>query len=418
MERTTHCSNAQPRLRIAQISKDFSTNGGAGAYVLRLRSGLEALGYEVLVVHADANVPPSPSGESRQFYVAGFDRFVIENDRRNSRTRIMEILGTFNPDIVHIQANDDFVLEMEIRRSFPAIKSLHVYDFCPSGNKFHHALGKPCQHPTSLLCMARMGYKRCHLSKRPSVIRWHYRRCVEANRNNVHYRKLIVGSEYVKQQAMASGYSASQLEVLPYFTELPVLSSVANECENTILFVGRVVREKGLDYLLSALSLVQTFWHLVVDGDGPDLDRAKQRARRLGLNSRTEFVGWARKEQHLRLYQEASVVVVPSVWPEPFGMVGIEAMSYGKPVVAFNVGGIPDWLKEGETGFLVKPYDVKDMAEKIGYLLEHPDIAHQMGMKGRTRVEREFNPETHITRLLTIYKEVIDGRNQPSSPAR
>lgn len=408
------------RLRIAYLSKDFSSNGGVGTYLLKLCSALEAAGHEVIVIHADPGVSLSPSIGFHQFYVEGFDQFAPQYNERTSASRVIEILEGFKPNIVHIQGNNNFLLETGVRLRFPAIKTLHVYDFCPSGNKFHHGLQKVCNHPTGPLCLPRMGYKRCLLSKRPSVIWWHYRRCVEANRNNAPYSRLIVASAYVKLQAVASGYPASQIEVLPYFTNLPMLRGFGGggttgrrePSDGMILFVGRVVREKGLHHLLSALAMVHIPWQLVVAGDGPDLDRVKKLARRLGLQKQVVFAGWAQREHLAELYQDATVVVMPSVWPEPFGIVGIEAMSFGRAVIAFNVGGVPEWLQECATGFLVKPYDVKEMAEKINYLLKHPDVAHEMGMRGRKRVEQEFTKENHIARLLEIYEEVCSERTQ------
>lgn len=409
-------------MRIVQLSKEFSANGGVGTYSLNLSAALESAGQEVIVVHADPSASASTSGVSRQFYVEGFDQFGDHRNSRRSTSQVIEILEAVKPDIVHIQGNNNFLLEDEIRRRYAAVKSLHVYDFCPSGNKFHHALGRACRHPTGPLCIPRMGYKRCLLTKRPSVIWWHYRRCVEANRNNAHYPTLIVASEYVKKQAVASGYPAGQIEVVPHFTPLPERGPSACEGERghhglvggTVLFVGRVVREKGLGHLLSALSRVHTSWRLLVAGDGPDLDRVKRLARRLRVDTRMNFAGWADRELLRRFYREASLVVVPSVWPEPFGLVGIEAMSYGKPVVAFDVGGIPEWLQDGVTGFLITPYDVKEMAAKIDYLLEHPELAREMGMNGRARGEQKFNERKHIARLLEIYSEVSHARPQPS----
>ena len=98
-------------------------------------------------------------------------------------------------------------------------------------------------------------------------------------------------------------------------------------------------------------------------------------------------------------------------------MVGIEAMSYGKPVVAFDVGGIPEWLDHGVTGFLVPPWDLKEMAERISFLLDNPNVAHEMGVGGRRRVERDFTQETHIARLLDIYKKVIASRPEVTARA-
>lgn len=397
-------------MRIVQLTKECIANGGIGTYLVHLCSAIGKAGHELILIHSDPNLSTLLSGVSRRFCVEGFDIYGTENDNRRSASQVIEILKTINPDIVHVHENNNFLLEAEIQRLFPAIKTLHIHDYCPSRIKFHYALRKVCQHPTGPLCLLRMGYKRCLLSKRPSVIWWHYQRCVAANKNNDHYLNLIVGSKYLQQQAVASGYAMDRIEVLSCFTELPEIFTASNNGEKIILYVGRVVREKGLDHLLSAFSLVRIPSRLIVGGDGMDLWRAKKIAHRLGLDDRTEFSGWIDREKLSQYYQKASIVVVPSIWPEPFGMVGIEAMSYGKPVVAFNVGGIPDWLEDGVTGFLIKPYDVKGMAEKISYLLENPGTAEEMGMRGRKRVEQEFSKEKHITRLLEIYTKAIDGR--------
>src|SRR5262249_14827019 len=153
-------------------------------------------------------------------------------------------------------------------------------------------------------------------------------------------------SHYVKQQATASGYPTGQLEVLPCFAEVPELPP-ADECRPTVLFVGRVVAEKGLDALLRAFALVTRPSRLAVVGDGLALARAGALAGGLGLGERVEFAGWATGARLARYYREAAVLAVPSLWPEPFGLVGLEAMSYGLPVVAFGVGGIPEWLEDG-----------------------------------------------------------------------
>jgi len=98
------------------------------------------------------------------------------------------------------------------------------------------------------------------------------------------------------------------------------------------------------------------------------------------------------------------VVVVPSRWPEPFGVVGIEAMAHGRPVVAFGVGGIPDWLADGVGGFIVPPADVATMADRIAAVLAHPTEAEAMALRGRARVLREFSEAAHLAKLLPLYE--------------
>jgi glycosyltransferase involved in cell wall biosynthesis len=395
------------QLRIVQVTNEFSSNGGVGSYILRLAQALQAAGHQNFIIHSDKSADKKTCEDDRHYYLENFHQYDPNSELTVQTRKAVEILVSIAPDIIHFQSNNNFQLESEIRMRFPAVKTLHVYDYCPSGNKFHHFSQQACVHPTGLLCAARMVYKRCLLSKRPQVIWRHYKRAVDANNNNADYRKIIVATEYVRRKAIASGYPDSQVEVIPYFTPLPVLSDSITQ-PATILFTGRVVREKGLDRLLTALTLVRTSWHLVVDGDGPELGEVKKIARKLGLDDRIEFIGWADKERHQRAYQEASVIVVPSIWPEPFGLVGIEAMSYEKPVIAFNVGGISQWLDHEHTGFLIEPYDIQEMARRIDYLLTNPQEAIKMGRQGRKKVEREFVAEHHLEKLFRVYEEVMN----------
>jgi glycosyltransferase involved in cell wall biosynthesis len=233
-----------------------------------------------------------------------------------------------------------------------------------------------------------------------------YRRCIASNRNNAEFDRLIVGSNYVKDQAIASGYLPAQIEVLPYFTELPAEVSAPQD-SRMILFMGRIEREKGLSYLLEAVSRMQTSWKLVIAGDGGDLAWAKRRVFELRLTDRTEFVGWVQSEGRSSLFEECSVVAIPSIWPEPFGLVGIEAMSHARPVVAFRVGGIPDWLEDGRTGYAVPPNDVQQMASRLSYLLEHPTVVWEMGRCGRQSVEQRFCSDRHITHLIEILGRAV-----------
>ena len=394
-------------MRIAQLTKEYSPNGGVGRYVTALSRVLDAVGHEVAIVHADRNAEFGSSSNIQENYVEAFDAFGGESCKSRV-VEVIQILDSFQPDVVLIQGNNNFPLEVEIRRRFAAIKFLHVYDFCPSGNKFHHASQQTCHHPTGPMCLARMVYKRCLMTKRPGVILRHYRRCVEANRNNAEFDRLIVASDHMKEQAVASGYAPSQIEVLPYFTELPPASPPGDG--HTILFLGRIEREKGVDRLFEAVSRMRTQWRLVIAGDGTDLERAQRRARRLGLSGRVEFLGWVSGESRSKLFRQASVVAVPSVWPEPFGIVGIEAMSHGRPVVAFRVGGVPEWLEHEVSGFIVKPYDVDELAGRLTYLLDQPLLAQAMGARGREAAESRFGRDRHIARLIGILRNTIETR--------
>ena len=165
--------------------------------------------------------------------------------------------------------------------------------------------------------------------------------------------------------------------------------------------------EKGVHMLMDALAEAGDGADLIILGDGPRKyrDFLERRVARLGLGSRVEFIGGQPHEKLAGFYVRSRVVVVPSVWPEPFGIVGIEAMAHGRPVVAFDVGGIRDWLADGETGFLVPRGDVKGLAEGVGKLVRSRDLSAQMGEEGRATVRKRFNRADHMEKLLRFYRK-------------
>jgi len=390
-------------VKIAQLTREFSVTGGVGTYVTGLVRALAASGQDVCLVHADARaesvLPPAT-----QHYVAGFDAYAA--DQHETARRVLGVLDRFEPDIVHLQAIENAVLQAQVQRRYPTVKTLHVYDFCPSGAKYHHAGSRVCEHAPGPMCVPRMAYKRCVLTKRPRTIWRMYTRAEAATAVNVQAGGLILASTYVRDQAAASGYPADRLHVIPYFVDLPSGPLTPIPAAPRLLFAGRLEREKGVDRLLLAARRLPGEWTLTVAGGGADLSRLQRLAARLGISDRVSFVGWTTRERLAALYREARVIVVPSLWPEPFGIVGLEAMSHGRPVVAFDGGGIREWLADGRTGFLVRRGDVKGLAERIGDLLRDDKLAEQMGLAGRARVEREFLAPRHVHRLVELYERV------------
>ena len=136
-------------------------------------------------------------------------------------------------------------------------------------------------------------------------------------------------------------------------------------------------------------------------------------ARRLGIEERVHFRGWLAGEELARELAEASVVAVPSVWPEPFGLGGLEAFAAGRPVVASATGGIGDWLQDGVNGLAVAPGDVGDLARALDELLGDPDRQGQMGAAGREMAARRFSAERHVAALLDAYEA---ARAAPGAP--
>lgn len=388
-------------MRVTFLSDEWRRNGGVASYVHRLARRLVARGDSVQVVHGDQGAAPIEG--VRDDCVPGCARYGQPRGHQEAAAAAaLDVMRGFGPDVVHIQSSNNFLLEQRIRERYRATKTLHVFDFCPSNTKFHHARERACVYPTSALCLPRMGYLSCTTSRRPSVWIRLQRRAVDANRNNAGYAKILVASEYVARKARETGYPEAQVDVLPYFVE-PVPASTDPE-PRVILTGGRIVREKGLDLLLAALTSVPRPWRAIIAGDGIEAASIRALADRLGLSGDIEFAGWQDEAGMAALFQRASVVVMPSRWPEPSGILGLEAMAHARPVVAFATGGIPEWLAHGETGLLAKPLDAAALADAITRVLDDPARGRAMGAAGAARAANLFSPERHLAALDALYR--------------
>ena len=176
----------------------------------------------------------------------------------------------------------------------------------------------------------------------------------------------------------------------------------------TILTVGRwnsAEKYKGADTLIAALPRVlktapDAFLLLV--GDGDDRPRLEQLARDLGVSEHARFLHGLTPEQLFACYANCDVFALPSRG-EGFGLVFLEAMAHAKPVIGGAHGGIPDIVQDGVTGLLVPPGDPARLAEALESLFNNPIRAHEMGARGRDRLEKTFSFaqfQTHFTRIL------------------
>jgi glycosyltransferase involved in cell wall biosynthesis len=185
------------------------------------------------------------------------------------------------------------------------------------------------------------------------------------------------------------------------------------ENNRILLFVGRLVKYKGIEYLLKAMKTVlRTVGNvrLLIVGDGPLRGELEYLTRKMNLEKYVIFVGNVNSELLRNIYALADLFVLPSISKsEGFGIVLIEAMTYAKPIIASNVGGIPYVVNNGLTGVLVTPRNSEELGNRIIELLSDTGKAQNLGKKGQEYVRKHYSWEHTIKQLVEVYIESIEN---------
>lgn len=231
---------------------------------------------------------------------------------------------------------------------------------------------------------------------------------------------LLVNSHFTGDWLGQWGAEASKVKLQPVGVNLKAFCperrhNVGPKERMVLLSVGRLVEAKGFEYVLRAVKILQerNIWNLVcqIVGAGPCERDLKDLACQLSLGDGVEFVGAACREEVIEKMHQADLFVLPSVW-EPLGLVLLEAQAAGLAVVATRTGGIPEAVEDGQTGFLVPPGDAGALADKIQFLIEHPECREAMGKKGRQRVEALFDLQKLNDQLDLYLSALVGGSRQ------
>ncbi|MFQ5905076.1 MAG: glycosyltransferase [bacterium] len=226
---------------------------------------------------------------------------------------------------------------------------------------------------------------------------------------------LIALSQAEKDIYEMSGFPAEKIRVIPNFLDPVFLKKEpdrSNSEEKTILYVGRLSPEKGVETLIRALALKRAKYQdlkLLIVGAGPSLGELKELAAKLGVDDCVRFCGKLAYTEIRKTYESGSLFVHPGVWPEPFGRGILEAMASGVPVIASDTGSAPELL--GGCGLLFEPGNVEQLASRIDSLLGDANLALRLSREGRSRVASTYDSGKVLEQMVSLYREVLDSRS-------
>jgi glycosyltransferase involved in cell wall biosynthesis len=390
-------------MKLLFVHERFGALAGAEANVLVTAAELKRRGHRVGIAHGRG------TGRGESVWNEVFpNRFALPDSQSSEATH--EALRAFEPDAVYVHKIADLrVIETLVASGVPLVRMVHDHDlYCMRSYKYHYFSRNICTRGVSPYCVFPCGAFIARSSESGFPVKWvSYNAKKREIRLNQRFHRLIVNSHYMRAELIRNGFAPDKIELhVPVPRGADSLTRSSFSDRNLIVYAGQIVRGKGVDVLLESLAQVRVPFECVILGDGNHRNFCEELSGRLRLTDRVHFKGYVPPDEVKNYYRECSVVAMSSVWPEPFGMVGIEAMRYALPVVAFDAGGIKEWLIDGYNGFLVPWMDRTQYAARVEELLQNKTLARAMGERGLQLVSDQYDFEKYIAGLEDLFVRV------------
>ena len=391
-------------MRICQIVDIGYEAGGAEKSVRLIRDELDRRHHQTLVISTSRNLGDRVSFADSVVPAVGDSpvaRVVGRLWYQRAYRAVRQVLDGFRPDLVHLHTIGEFSpAVLAASRGFPSVLTVHgpepfTLRLLPWQLSAGHFRGGTYDlkdlTPAGLI---RYGYLR-------GLQRTAYRRGLRS------VDRVLCPSRFIAD-AVRPDFARAPIHQLHNGIEMPAARAYPHG--STLLYVGRLEHVKGVHVLLRALPIVLAAApaaRVVIVGDGPARADLARLAADLGVGDAVSFRGWLAADDLLPEYERATAVVVPSVWPENFPTVALEALGVGRPLVGSAVGGIPELIDHGTSGLVVPPDDPPALANALLRVLLDPAAARAMAAAARDKAA-VFGISTFIGRLISHYREVVE----------
>lgn len=370
-------------MRILHVGIGNLSPGGVSTYVGQVVAAQRGRGHEVVL----AELWPAPE-------IASPADLTI-----SSLDALPELARRTRCDVLHLHS------QLPAYEGIPPNTVITAHEHsahCPAGGRYLTLLRRECKKPYGQVgCLAGHFLFRCG-SRDPGSIS----RRFEVTTKAIDFEGIwIAPSSYSRERLLERGMSPDRVRLVSN----PGPEGTVHDAERPgphgeFLFVGRLVPNKGCDVAIRAVARSPEL-RLRILGDGPSRSELESLATRLGVGDRVAFDGWCDRPEVERRLAECLALVVPSMWPEPFGLVALEAFAKGRPVLASRTGGLTDIVVPGSNGLLFRPGSDEQLCRAMTTLWNDRPSADQMGIEGARTLVTRFSMESHLESLEKIYHE-------------
>lgn len=385
--------------------------------ILQVHNAYQHISGEEFVVAAEQDILKDYNHDVQQWFIqnTGLDNvnFAVKANialqsiwSGQSYRQMTKKLKEFQPDVVHVHNTIPLISPSVYAAcsdaGIPVVHTLHNYKLiCPGAYLYRQ--GKICED-----CVGKtVAY--------PSVVNGCYRgssaqtAVTAAGLTFNHLRKTyqnnidiyITLTQFARHKFIEAGIAAEKIAVKPNFVSSKI--QVGEHQGGYALYVGKLVQYKGIETLLKAWHSLNEKIPLKIVGKGPLEILLKS-----NLPQGVEYLGSAPRDKVIHLMQNASVLIFPSEWYEPFGMVAAEAFATGLPVIGSRIGGIPEIVKEGYSGWNFNPEDAQDLAHTVKLAFSNTAELQRRGVMARQQYEDCYSPDKNYQMLMNIYETAIE----------
>lgn len=384
-------------MKLLFVHECFGSLGGAEANAFITATEMKKRGHQV------ALLTQKGTGKNEQAWRELFSDGFFPLDQIDSA------LTAYRPDVVYMHKWEELPsLRHLLASDRPMIRMVHDHDiYCLRSYKYNPFTRKICTRPAGAWCVfpCLAPLKRNRAGGLPFKWVSYFKKLDEIALVRKFDRHLVV-TNYMKNELVINGFAPERIEIFPPVPRPGDSLRSKFSDRNLLLYAGQLIRGKGVDVLLRALAKVRTPFEAVILGDGNHRAECEKIARELGLQDRVTFKGFIPQIELKEYYQDTSAVLISSLWPEPIATIGLEVMRYALPVVAFDAGGIKDWLHDGDNGYLVPWMDEDAYAARIDELLADKEKARRMGERGLEIVSRDYDFDEYLDRLEKLFTSV------------
>ncbi len=407
-------------MKIILINSYYSPVGGAEIIAYNTYKLLKEAGHEIYFWGTDYQPYIDNDYEFIKYFTKykGTTKDFLKNPfqyfyNKNAKKDLEKFINLIKPDIIHIHSLDFITGSiLDCCRKIPTVYTVHGANlFCPTGLlmlKNKQVCDVRCKNNNYIHCVL----NKCAKNKLEPSIRRALMLYVR-NKNLDIINKFITPSYALKELIIKAniGIEENKITVINNYIAEKELETNPNYLnKGYFLYAGRLSKEKGTKELLSAMSNLPREISLHIAGTGNEENNLKQYAKENNLHN-VHFLGFLDRE-HIKIeYQNCIATILPSNCFDNFPTCNIESFAYGKPVIASNIGGIPEQVEHGKTGLIFKVGDIEQLKQHILTYWENNDLVLKHGENAFLKANKQYNEKVYLSKIIKIYQTLIDERN-------